>query len=154
MSISSIRPSFFSLLAGLLGMAALAAWAADPAPGIERRAAAEGAELYIITPTDGETISSPVTVRFGLRGMGVTPAGSDLPHTGHHHLLVDVAELPNAAMPIPADERHIHFGKGQTETTIELVPGEHTLQLLLGDFRHMPHDPIVVSERITITVAP
>ena len=147
----SIRTrSMTCLIAGLFAVVAFPT-AAD---GIERRTAPTDAELYIISPEDGEAVSSPVTVRFGLRGMGVTPAGSDLPHTGHHHLLIDVSELPDAGMPIPADEQHIHFGKGQTETTIELTPGEHTLQLLLGDFRHMPHDPIVVSERITITVKP
>src|SRR5690606_24413140 len=110
--------------------------------------------VYIISPRDGDTVSSPVTVRFGLRGMGVTPAGSDLPHTGHHHLLIDVSELPDSSMPIPADDRHIHFGKGQTETTLELAPGEHTLQLLLGDFRHVPHDAPVASSVVRITVKP
>jgi hypothetical protein len=115
-------------------------------------AAAPDARVYIISPTDGEVVSSPLTVRFGLKGMGVAPAGVDRPNTGHHHLLVDLVELPAAGSPIPADEHHIHFGGGQTETTLELAPGKHTLQLIMGNQNHVPHDPPVVSERITITV--
>ncbi|MCB1560295.1 MAG: DUF4399 domain-containing protein, partial [Xanthomonadales bacterium] len=114
MSFPAVRALVSCLLASLVGLASLSARAADSSPAIERRAAPDDAELYIISPGDGEAVKSPVTVRFGLRGMGVTPAGSDLPHTGHHHLLVDVTELPDGGMPIPADERHIHFGKGQT----------------------------------------
>jgi hypothetical protein len=107
---------------------------------------------YIISPSEGETVSNPVTVRFGMRGMGVAPAGVEHPATGHHHLLIDVDGLPPAGAPIPADEKHRHFGGGQTEVTLDLKPGKHTLQLLLGDARHVPHNPPVVSERITITV--
>ena len=118
---------------------------------IERTPAPEGAEVYFISPKDGETLTSPVTVRFGLRGMGVAPAGVPAPATGHHHLLVDV-ETPDPTRPVPADERHLHVGQGQTETRLELEPGTHTLQLILGDQNHVPHDPPVVSERITITV--
>jgi len=110
-----------------------------------------GAAVYFIAPQDGAELSSPVTVRFGLRGMGVAPAGIAFPEAGHHHLLID-AELPPLDQPIPADARHVHFGKGQTEATIELSAGKHTLQLLLGDHLHRPHQPPVVSERITITV--
>lgn len=120
------------------------AWARTPAP--------EGAQVYIITPTDGETVPSPVTVRFGLKGMGVAPAGADLPDTGHHHLLIDVSDQPALDKPLPADAQHKHFGGGQTETTIELSPGQHTLQLIMGDKNHVPHDPPVMSEKITITV--
>ena len=108
--------------------------------------------LYFITPTDGATVSSPVTVRFGLKGMGVAPAGVNKPNTGHHHLLIDLDKLPPLDQPVPKDEHHRHFGGGQTETTIELAPGKHTLQLLLGDQNHVPHDPPLVSEKITITV--
>ncbi len=115
-------------------------------------AATPDARVYIISPTDGEVVSSPLTVRFGLQGMGVAPAGVDRPNTGHHHLLVDLVELPAAGSPIPADEQHIHFGGGQTETTLELAPGKHTWQLIMGNQNHVPHDPPVVSERITITV--
>jgi hypothetical protein len=112
----------------------------------------DGARVYFISPQDGETLQSPVTVRFGLQGMGVAPAGTDRANTGHHHLLIDLAELPATDKPLPSDSNHVHFGGGQTETTIELAPGEHTLQLLLGDQTHIPHEPPVVSEKITITV--
>ncbi len=117
---------------------------------IPRTASPPGAKLYFITPEDGASVSSPVTVRFGLSGMGVAPAGVDHPSTGHHHLIID-APPPPADRPVPADANHVHFGKGQTEVTIELSPGRHTLQLVLGDKLHVPHDPPVMSERITIT---
>lgn len=115
-------------------------------------AAPEGAAVYFITPQDGATVSGPVTVKFGLKGMGVAPAGVERANTGHHHLLVDVDSVPPAGQPVPADAQHIHFGGGQTETTLELAPGKHTLQLLLGDHLHRPHQPPVLSEKITITV--
>lgn len=126
--------------------------AAASGQGPERTARPADVELYLISPHDGATVKSPVTVRFGLRGMGVAPAGVTSPNTGHHHLLVDVDELPPPGQPLPADAHHVHFGGGQTETQLELAPGRHTLQLILGDARHVPHDPPVVSERITITV--
>lgn len=107
--------------------------------------------LYFITPEDGAVLESPVKVKFGLRGMGVAPAGVDVDNTGHHHLLVDT-DLPSLDKPIPSDENHIHFGGGQTETALELEPGRHTLQLLLGDHTHVPHDPPIASKKITITV--
>ena len=112
------------------------------------------AELYFISPQDGATVSSPVTVRFGLKGMGVAPAGTEKEKTGHHHLLIDAPTPSGAALdePLPADDHHKHFGGGQTEATIELTPGEHTLQLVLGDWSHIPHNPPVMSQRITITV--
>ncbi len=119
--------------------------------GVPRTAAPEGASVYFITPENGAKVSSPVTVRFGLRGMGVAPAGVDRPSTGHHHLLIDT-ELSAVDRPIPADSQHVHFGGGQTETRIELPPGPHELQLVLGDRLHIPHDPPVTSERIAITV--
>lgn len=119
------------------------AWGATPAPA--------GAEVYIISPEDGATVTSPVTVRFGARGVGVAPAGVTRENTGHHHLIID-SDLPPLDQPIPKDDRHIHFGGGQTETRIELKPGKHTLQLLMGDDAHMPHDPPLASKRITITV--
>jgi len=123
-----------------------------PAAAIERTPAPEGAEVYIISPEDGATVQSPVTVLFGLKGMGVAPAGVDKEGTGHHHLIVD-APLPPMDAPIPADENYIHFGGGQTQTTVELEPGEHTLQLIVGDLNHYPHEPAIVSEQITVTVA-
>jgi hypothetical protein len=121
------------------------------ANGLPRVESPEGARLYFISPTNGETVSSPVTVRFGLAGMGVAPAGIATPNTGHHHLIID-APLPPPDLPVPADASHVHFGGGQTETTVELTPGSHTLQLVLGDQSHVQHNPPVTSERITITV--
>jgi len=115
-------------------------------------AAPDGAEVYFISPQDGDTVSSPVTIRFGLSGMGVAPAGTDRDGTGHHHLLIDVENLPGLVLPVPNDEHHRHFGGGQTETVLELEPGKHSLQLLLGDWMHVPHDPAVTSKKITITV--
>ena len=112
----------------------------------------EGARVYIISPTPGEVVSSPVTVRFGLKGMGVAPAGVDRAKTGHHHLLIDLADLPALDKPLPADAHHKHFGGGQTEVSVELSPGKHTLQLIMGDKNHIPHDPPVISEKITIVV--
>ncbi|WP_108471431.1 DUF4399 domain-containing protein [Rhodanobacter thiooxydans] len=136
-----------------LALAALtgAALAAD-APGLPITQAPAGAAVYIISPSDGATVGQDVTVRFGLRGMGVAPAGVAREHTGHHHLLVDVKELPPAGQPIPKDDRHIHFGGGQTQATLKLAPGTHTLQLELGDANHVPFDPPLVSKRITVHV--
>ena len=114
-------------------------------------ALADGHSVYIVEPKDGAVVSNPVKVIFGLSGMGVAPAGVERANTGHHHLLIDT-ELANLKAPIPSDEKHLHFGGGQTETTIELAPGSHTLQLVLGDYVHVPHDPPVVSKTITITV--
>ena len=121
------------------------------AADLPRSPSAEGAELYFITPADGDVVKGPMTVRFGLRGMGVAPAGTVAEGTGHHHLIVD-APLPPAGLPIPNDANHLHFGKGQTETVLTLPPGKHTLQLLLGDHSHIPHEPVVASAPITITV--
>lgn len=111
----------------------------------------EGAQLRIISPKDGEEVSSPITIVFGLKGMGVAPAGVDKKHTGHHHLIIDGGdELPAAGVPMGKNVKH--FGGGQTEAEIELEKGEHTLQLVLGDMLHIPHNPPVISEKITITV--
>ena len=125
---------------------------ATQAQEITRTPSGEGAQVYIISPADGDVVSGPVTVKFGLKGMGVAPAGISYPNTGHHHLLVDAETLPPLNQPIPTDHHHRHFGKGQTETTVELEPGTHTLQLIFADMSHIPHDPVVVSEKITITV--
>ncbi len=119
--------------------------------GIPRSERPEQAVLYFISPEDGATLTSPVTVRFGLREMGVAPAGVQKSATGHHHLIVD-ADLPPMDLPVPKDDQHLHFGAGQTEVDLDLAPGRHTLQLLLGDHNHVPHDPPVVSEQITIQV--
>ena len=112
--------------------------------------APEGAKVTIISPEDGATLESPVTVLFGLENMGIAPAGVQFEGTGHHHLLVDQDELPPAGQPM--GNPPIHFGGGQTQTTIELEPGEHTLQLIMGDYLHVPHEPPIVSEVVTITV--
>ena len=139
-----MKPSpYAALFTALLALPVLAA---------DRTPATADALAYIISPADGETVSSPVTVRFGLRGMGVAPAGVEREKTGHHHLLVDVADLPALDRPIPADDRHRHFGAGQTEVTLDLPAGEHTLRLLLGDHLHVPHDPAVLSAPVRITV--
>jgi hypothetical protein len=108
-------------------------------------------EVYFIAPQDKATVTSPVTVKFGLKGMGIAPAGIAFTGTGHHHLIID-APLPPLNAAIPADAQHVHFGMGQTQATIELPPGTHTLQLLLGDHLHRPHNPPVASKQITITV--
>ena len=121
------------------------------AAGYVKVAAAPGAALYFVNLKNGDTIASPVLVQFGLRGMGVAPAGIEKAGTGHHHLLIDVPELDVNA-PIAVSDQLRHFGLGQTEVTLEMKPGQHTLQLLLGDQNHIPHHPVVMSERITITV--
>lgn len=115
-------------------------------------AAPAGAELYFIAPANGDAVTSPVRVQFGLKGMGIAPAGTDAPKTGHHHLLIDVEEMPSFAAPLPATDNIRHFGGGQTETVIELEPGVHSLQLVLGNYLHIPHNPPVMSEQIQIKV--
>jgi hypothetical protein len=125
---------------------------AGPAVAQERTPAPEGAAVAILMPADGATVTSPFTIYFGLSGMGVAPAGVEWDNTGHHHLLVDVDELPPMDQPLPFDDHHRHFGGGQTQATLELPPGEHTLQLLLADWQHLPFDPPILSEKITITV--
>ena len=122
-----------------------------PTAIVAASSADSSAKLYFISPADGETVQNPVVVRFGLKNMGVAPAGTDVANTGHHHLLIDT-ELPTMNLPIAKDDKHRHFGGGQTEASIKLSTGKHTLQLLLGDFSHIPHDPPVVSKQITITV--
>ena len=129
--------------------------AAEPAtaaqPGIALTASPDSAAVFFITPSDGDTVSNPVSIEFGIRAMEVVKAGVDKPDSGHHHLLIDTG-LPPAGLPIPADDQHVHFGDGSTSTEIALAPGQHTLRLLLGDHRHIPHDPPVASEPITIMV--
>jgi hypothetical protein len=139
------------LLALALSTLTATAFAAD-APGLPVTKAPAGAEVYIVSPKDGATVGQSVTVVFGLKGMGVAPAGVKKEGTGHHHLLVDVKELPAAGQPIPKDDTHLHFGNGQTETTIKLTPGTHTLQLELADENHIPFDPAIVSKKITVHV--
>ena len=125
---------------------------------LPRTPSPKGAKAYIILPKDGKTVKPKFKVTFGLRGMGVcpagivTPEGKSPPNTGHHHLLIDMDKLPPMNQPLAASDNLKHFGGGQTEAVIELKPGKHTLQLVLADFAHIPHNPPVVSEKVTITV--
>ena len=147
-----MRTPFVTLLAAaVLGAAAAVsgapAAAADAAPPPDR------AYLYIGWPNDGQVLAAnrPIRVWFGLRNMGVAPKGVKFPNTGHHHLLIDT-DTPGPGVEIPSDRNHLHFGAGETETTIELPPGRHTLQLVMGDERHVTFDPSVASRKITVTV--
>ena len=134
---------------------ALSAFAAGPlALAQEHTPSPPGAEVYIISPKDGATVHNPVLVQFGLKGMGVAPAGMKFDNTRHHHLLIDTDPPADQSTPLPATDKIVHFGKGQTETTLNLSPGKHTLQLLLADYQHIPHSPPVISKKITITVKP
>ena len=114
--------------------------------------APKDALLYFVWPQNGATIKGGFWCRFGLRNMGVTHAGDDFQNTGHHHLLIDVSEALDPNEPIPQDKSHLHFGSGQTETRIELAPGKHTLQLVLGDAKHYPFSPPIVSDKITVRI--
>jgi hypothetical protein len=117
-----------------------------------KTAAPKDAYLYIIWPNDGAHIKGAFWCRFGLRNMGVTRAGDNTPNMGHHHLFVDVADALDSNEPIPSDKNHLHFGAGQTEARLELPPGPHTLQLVLGDAEHIPFNPPIVSKKISITI--
>ena len=136
-----------------LGLAALLFAVSSPALAEAPRAKAmEDARVYIVEPADGATVSQTFTVKFGISGMNVAPAGTDAPNTGHHHLLIDQDTLPAMDKVIPATDKIIHYGGGQTETELTLEPVQHTLQLLLGDKGHVPFDPPLLSDKITITV--
>jgi hypothetical protein len=141
----AMKLTAFALAAAMLAAPAFADGHRTPSP--------EGAMVYIIAPADGATVSNPVTIQFGARGIGVAPAGIEKAGTGHHHMLINVepdAEMLNNALP--ADEQHIHFGGGQTEVTLDLPAGTHSIRLLMADHNHVPHDPPLVSEPVTITV--
>lgn len=114
--------------------------------------APDNAEVYFVEPTDGATVEGTFKVVFGLRNMGVAPAGIEQDNTGHHHLLINTDMPSDMSKPLPATDQVKHFGGGQTEAEVTLPPGEHTLQLLLGNYAHVPHSPAVASEKITITV--
>jgi hypothetical protein len=146
LTIKEIRMNRVLLVLGV-GLLATMALAQNRTP------AATGAEVYFIAPRNGAKIHGPVTVRFGLKGMGIAPAGVKFDNTGHHHLLVDtdLSELKLDA-PLPATDKILHFGKGQTETTLTLAPGKHTLELVFADYQHLSFDPPLHSEKITITV--
>ena len=135
----------------MLAIAALIL-AATVAGAQERTAAPSGAEVYIISPKDGAKIKGPVVVLFGLKGMGIAPAGVKYDNTGHHHLLVDMDVPSDLSVPMPATDKLLHFGKGQTQTSLTLAPGKHTLQLVFADLNHMAFDPPLASKKITVTV--
>src|SRR5277367_3402226 len=140
-----------SIRMGLLVLVAATVAAVSPASA--QTPSPAGAKVYITNLKDGAEVTSPFLVQFGLSGMGVAPAGVEKPNTGHHHLLIDTKLTPEQMKaPIPADDTHKHFGGGQTEAVVTLAPGKHTLQLLLGDWSHIPHTPPVMSEPIMITV--
>jgi hypothetical protein len=133
------------VLTVLLALACSAAYA-------DQAAAPAGAVVYIVRPAAGARVKSPVTVVFGLTGMGIAPAGVKFDNTGHHHLLIDTEPPADLTQPLPVSDAIRHFGKGQTETTLDLPPGKHTLQLVFADFTHTPFTPNVASKKITITV--
>lgn len=140
------KKSYVSIAALVLAMVAVVAVAHSPP---------EGAKVFFVQPEDGAVVKSQFQVQFGIKGFGITPAGTTgkRRHTaGHHHLLVDVEQLPDMDETIPRDSHHIHFDQGETETKLDLPPGRHTLQLLLGDEEHEPQDPPLLSERITVVV--
>ena len=120
--------------------------------GPSRAKAQPGVTVFIVSPKDGDTVGQDVLVTFGVKGIAIRPAGDPTPNTGHHHLLIDVAELPPGDAPIPNDATHKHYGKGQTEDTIHLPPGDHTLQMDFADLAHVQFDPPLVSKKITVHV--
>ena len=141
-SLSALRRSL--LIAALVGI---------PAMALSETAAPPGASVYIISPKDGDTVSSPFKVQFGLTGMGVAPAGVEKPKTGHHHLIIDATlSAEELKQPIAGDAKHVHFGGGQTEAMVTLPSGQNTLQLVLGDWSHVPFDPPIMSPVVTVTV--
>ena len=146
------------LLAGVLLAAgtlfALQDFAMDQTATSHRTPSPPGAAVTIENLNDGDVVPPVFTVKFGVKGMDVVPAGTQAENSGHHHLLIDVDELPDMNQPLPATEHIRHFGKGQTETELTLPPGKHTLQLLFADYAHVPHSPPVMSRKITITVKP
>jgi len=125
---------------------------AEPAAALAREKAPHGARVFFVEPKDGATVGPDVQVKFGVEGIAIAPAAEGKPGTGHHHLLVDGKELPPLDAPIPNDATHKHYGKGQTEDTIHLEPGTHTLQLDFADARHVQFDPPIVSPKITVHV--
>ena len=124
----------------------------NSAGGLSKSLSNSNAEVFIISPLDKEVVSSPVEVIFGISNMTVAPAGIKKELSGHHHLIIDTDILPSLSKPIPSDKKHLHFGKGQTRAFIDLKSGTHTLQLIFGDYMHIPHDKPLISKKITITV--
>jgi Domain of unknown function (DUF4399) len=143
----------------LMSMSMVNAWAdealsaGEPGMASQREASPPGARVAIVNIEDGAVVPTTFLVQFSVSGMGVAPAGTNVANTGHFHLLIDVAELPDPNLPLPKSEQFIHFGGGQTETMLTLPAGEHTLQVVFADYLHVPHDPVVMSGPITITVS-
>ena len=143
-----------SLSLTLLLTTSLTAQEGDAAASVSHRSpSSAGAYVNFKQPADGDVVPLTFELQFGVSGMGVAPAGSNIPNTGHHHLLIDLESMPDMNIPLPASDQLRHFGKGQTETELTLPPGEHTLQLVFADYLHTPHEPPVVSDKITITVS-
>ena len=158
----AVLPAFFFFAACSQDDAGTAPVAEEPAAKPEaptsvgshlmsRTQSTEDARVFFVMPADGEVVSNPFLVEFGLAGMEILPAGDNRPDSGHHHIIIDT-ELPTFDLPIPADEHHVHFGDGSSKTELTLSPSQHTLQLLFADYQHIPHNPPVFSEQITITV--
>ena len=124
----------------------------SPASSNDGQHSNKNKRIFFTNLSDGESVTSPVTVRFGIKGMSIVPAGINKPMSGHHHLLINLENLPDMTKLIPADKNHLHFGKGQTETQLNLPSGRHTLQLLLGDYMHVPHEKPLISDKIEIIV--
>lgn len=143
-----MQANFWSMIAGVALLAG--STASSLAQDLPITPAPEGATVTILSPSDGDTVEKEFTVQFGIGGMGIAPAGIDVEGTGHHHLLINQTELPVQGQPM--GNPPLHFGKGQTQTTLTLEPGTHTLQLIVGDKFHVPHNPAIISEVITITV--
>ena len=122
------------------------------AGNVNKSLSKDTAKVFILSPKDKEIVENPITVIFGVTDMEIVPAGENKKYSGHHHLLIDVENLPELSKPIPSDKNHMHFGKGQMSTSINLMKGDHTLQLLMGDYIHIPHEIPIYSEKITITV--
>ena len=138
----------FAIAALVLAASVTAVQAQDRTPS------PHGAKVFFVGLKDGATVTNPVTVKFGIKGMTLAPAGTKMDNSGHHHLLIDTDPPADLSQPLPATDNIKHFGKAQTETILTLTPGKHTLQLLLADGNHIPHNPPVLSEKITITVSP
>jgi hypothetical protein len=151
----NIRKVSVFLTAGLLAslLASAVIFADDTAAGDHRRSSAGDGRVDFVSPSDGDAVAGTFRLQFSVSGMEISPAGTDLENTGHHHLLIDVDELPDFNLPVPKNDHFVHFGGGQTETEITLAPGKHTLQLLFADYAHIPHHPVVMSEVITVYVS-
>ena len=148
-----IRILLSALCASTLLASAVANGPADGPASTQRRSSPAGATVGFVNLADGDMVPPGYHVQFSASGMGIAPAGTDIANTGHHHLLIDLAEMPDPNLPLPMNDHIKHFGAGQTETDLSLSEGEHTLQLLFADYLHRPHDPVVMSDRITITVS-